>query len=346
MTTVRITKKIPPGFSLDVEFTLAPGITALLGPAGAGKTVILEALAGLVRPDSGRILLDDAILYDGGAAVDAPPRDRRCAYISHDDSLFPHMTVRQNLAFAAGGFPRLERHRRIAETLARWQLTELAAAAPRSLTGAQGLRTAIARDLIVEPKLLLMDERGLATGAGEALLAELRAATPAPILLVTADLDLCCAAANQLLLLEAGRIVQRGAPREVVEGPESVEAARLLGYENILEATIAALDPGRDASRLAFENFELAAPYIPGHFRGDRVSVAIRPTALRLHSGDAPPPLNSVKAELLRTHCRTQTARLEFSGGIVADVVLADYERLREARAWQVEFPAENLRIL
>lgn len=105
MTQVRISKKAPPGVSLDVDFTISAGVTAIFGPTGAGKTLLLEAIAGFVTPDSGRILLDDAILFDAAARVNLPARRRRCGFVFQSDALLPYLTLRQNLAFAAGGFP-------------------------------------------------------------------------------------------------------------------------------------------------------------------------------------------------------------------------------------------------
>jgi ABC-type molybdate transport system ATPase subunit len=112
MTSVRIAIG-----QLEVDFQIGPGVTALYGPPGAGKSKLLDAIAGFDRPDSGRILLDDAILFDAATGVHLPPQRRRVALVPHADSLFPHMTRRQNLAFAAKRWPRLERHRRVAETI-------------------------------------------------------------------------------------------------------------------------------------------------------------------------------------------------------------------------------------
>ena len=292
MTHARILKRIPPRFSLDVEIPLAPGVTALYGPAGAGKTLILETIAGFVRPDSGRILLDDVILFDAQSRVSVPPRRRNCGYIAQRDALFPHMTLRQNLVFPAKRFPRLERHRRVGEMIERFQLADSAALRPHEASPAQRLRCAVARALIAVPKLLLIDERAF----DAPLFQQVRAAFAGPILLVTADLDLCCAAADEVIVLEAGRIVQRGAPRAVLDRPASVEIARLLGIPNLFQATIAALDPARDSSRLDFAQFALTGPYIPGHFRGDRVWVAVHPEDLRVHSGDLESQPNFVSA--------------------------------------------------
>jgi molybdate transport system ATP-binding protein len=204
------------------------------------------------------------------------------------------------------------------------------------------LRGALARALLASPKLLLIDERGI----GETLLRAVRAAFSGPILLVTGDLDLCSAAADQLLLLEAGRIAQAGAARTVCDHPASAQAARLLGIPNIFAGAITALDPSRNTSRLEFDGFALAGPYIPGHFRGDRVSVAVRAESLRVHSGDLERPPNAVAAALVRVSRRVRDVRLEFSGGIFADVSHAEFERQKDNTSWQVEFPPEALRVL
>ncbi len=273
MTSAHIGKKIAPGFALDVEFAVPPGVTALYGPAGAGKTLILEALAGFATPDSGRILVDDALVFDAAAHVSVPAHRRRCAYVPQGDGLFPHMTLRRNLAFAAHGSPRVERARRVAEALERFGLGAAATRLPGELAPAEKLRGEVARALLASPKLALLDERGI----DEAVLRTVREAFAGPILLVTNDPDLCAAAADRVILLNGGRIVQSGAARNVLDRPESVDAARVLGIPNIFECTVAGLDPGRHSSRLEFAGFAIDGPNLPGHFRGDRVWIAVRP---------------------------------------------------------------------
>jgi ABC-type sulfate/molybdate transport systems ATPase subunit len=341
MTHARIGRKITPALSLEVDFEIA-GLTALYGPAGAGKSLILEAIAGFVKPDSGRILLDDAILFDAESRVNIPPRRRHCGYVAQRDALFPHMTLRRNLLFAAPRGPRLERSRRAAEMLERFQLTPVAASRPREIEAAEALRGAVARALLASPKLLLLDDRGF----DEALLRTIREAFSGPVLLVTGDLDLCCAAAGRLILLDRGRIVQSGAPRAVVDRPESVDAARLLGFSNIFEGEISALDPARKSSRLEFAGFALTGPYIPGRFRGSRVSIAVLPADLRVHSGEIERQPNAITASLVRVSRRARVVRLEFSGGIFADVSHEEFERQKDNRSWQVEFPPPALRAL
>ncbi len=342
MMQARLGKKVPPSLSMDLELSIESGITAIYGAAGSGKSLLLELLAGFAMPDSGRILLDDRILFDAAARIHVPPKARRCGYIPQRDSLFPHLTVRQNLAFAAEHLARLERHRRIAEMLERFDLTALAASLPYAAAPECRLRAEVARLLLSEPRLILLDARPWT----QPLLDGIRAAASVPVVMVTGDLDLCCSAAGKLVLLERGRIVQQGKPREVLDVPDSVETARALGIPNLFEAEIGALDPGRNTSRLEFDGFSLTGPYIRGHFRGDRVWVAMYAEDLRVHSGDIQPPSNSIRLKLARASQRAKTVRLEFEKGIVADLPHSEYARAKDNKSWQVEFPPEALKIL
>jgi ABC-type sulfate/molybdate transport systems ATPase subunit len=330
MTSVRAAI-VPPRFALDVDFPVLPGVTAIYGLAGAGKTLLLEIVAGFVRPDSGRILLEDVILFDAAARVHLPPRRRRCAFVPQSESLFPHMTPQRNLAFPAKRWPRLERHRRVADMMAKFQLTD---AAPKQAW-------TVARALIAEPRLLLLDDFGLSSG----LLRQVRENTAARILLASRNLDLCCAA-DQLLVLDAGRVLQSGAPRQVVDQPQSVEVARLLGIPNLFQATVGSLDPGRNRTLLECDHFTLGGPYFPGHFRGDRVWVAAAAEDLRVHSGDLGPQPNCVALDLVRVVPRTRSVLLEFSWGVSVALAHDAFARQKDNKDWLVEFPPEALRIL
>jgi molybdate transport system ATP-binding protein len=328
--------------NLEIDLPLPDGITAMYGPAGAGKTATLEAIAGFVRPERGRILIDDAIVFDADSRVNLAPRRRRCGWVGWRDALFPHMTVRQNLLFAAGRWARLERTKRVAEMLERFELADALEMRPRDLTPARRLRAEVARALITEPKVLLVDDRG----ADEALLRLVRAAFDGPVLWVTGRLDLCYSSADYLALVEDGRMVGHGAAREVMERPESVEAARLAGISNVYPATIAALDPGRNQSRLECADFVLTGLYLKGHFKGDRVWVGIRAEDVRVHGGELEPDVNYVPVQLTRTTERPRSVRLEFAGGVAAEISREQYTRLKDNKGWQVEFPPAALRVL
>ena len=336
----------------DVEFQAASGITALFGAAGAGKTLILEAVAGFVTPASGRIILDDEILFDGASRVNLPPRRRHCGYVARHWALFPHMSLHDNVLFPLAGLARLERHRRAMETLERFALQEAAARRPHEVTPAERLRATVARAIMGEPRMLLVDEP--ATGLDLALRAEwhktlrmVRDETSLPVLLAARELDTCFELAGNMLLLDAGRILQSGPPRKVLDQPVGVDAARLLGIRNLFPAEIVALDPGRNTSRLRLENFELAGPYLPGRLRGDRVWLCVEPGQLHAAPRNgAKPPMNHVAARLERASEMPRAVRLEFEGGIVAEIARREFEEQRDNKEWLVEFPPHALRVL
>ncbi len=339
------------GFSVDIEFQASAGVTVLFGPSGSGKTLTLDSIAGFVRPDEGRILLDDAILFDGGTGIHLPPRARNCGYVFQNYALFPHMTLRENLTFAVEKRPRLERHRRVNEMLDRFRLQDAAGRRPHEVSGGQKQRCSIARALIGSPKLLLLDEP--AQGLDAPLRAELyevlrqvRAEFRTPVLLVTHDLDECFELAEEMLVMREGRIVQSGTPRKVLDQPANLDVARLLGRFNLLAGEIRSLDPGRNKSRVLIGEYELDGPYFPGRLKGDRVTVCVRPEQLKASARNGLPGPNQIPAELKRAIETPQSMRLEFTGGIVVDVSHAEFERLRDNQEWIIEFSPASLRVL
>jgi molybdate transport system ATP-binding protein len=143
--------------TLDVALTLAPGeLLALSGPSGAGKTTLLRMLAGLTRPDGGFLRVEGQLWYDQASRQWVPPQRRPLGYVFQDYALFPNMTVRENLAFAAEGQPNAKQL--VSELLKLLELTELAARRPAALSGGQQQRVALARALARRPRLLLLDE--------------------------------------------------------------------------------------------------------------------------------------------------------------------------------------------
>ena len=356
MIQVRIQKQFAPdvdspAFSLHVDFAASAGITVLFGPGGSGKTLTLDAIAGFVRPDQGRILLDDDILFDGAAKVHLPSQSRNCGYVFHNYALFPHMTLRQNLSFAAERRPRLERHRKVNEMIEAFHLAEVAARLPGEVPRSQKQRCAIARALIGTPRLLLLDEpaRGLdAFSKAElsSLLRRVRTDFGAQVLLATDDLDGCFETGDEMLVYQNGRLIQTGSPRKVFEAPASIEVARMLGKFNLLPAEIRALDPARNYSRVRYETFDLTGPYFPGHLLGDKVWLCVRREQIRARGRDGKPGPNQIPVQLLRVVDSPGALRLEFAGEITAEMTHAEYEKQKHNKEWLIEFPAEVLRVL
>jgi molybdate transport system ATP-binding protein len=356
MIQARLRKTFPArsdsaGFSLDLEFRAAAGITVLFGPSGSGKTVTLDSIAGFVRPDEGRILLEDDILFDGVTGVHLPPQARNCGYVFQNYALFPNMTLRENLVFAAERRPRLERHRRVNEMIERFRLGDAAGRRPHELSGGQKQRCSIARALIGAPKLLLLDEP--AQGLDAPLRAEfydvlrqVRSDFKTPVLLVSHDLDECFELGEEMLILRDGRIVQSGTPASILDLPSNLDVARLLGRFNLLPGEIRALDPGRNTSRIQVGEFQLEGPYYPGRLKGDQVTVCVRPDQLRAMARNGRPGPNQIPADLNRAVERSQSMRLEFDRGITVELSRVEYERQRDNQQWLIEFPSTTLRVL
>ena len=356
MIQARVRKQFAPGpesagFSLDLEFQASRGFTVLFGPSGSGKTLTLDSIAGFVRPDEGRILLDDQILFDGAAGVHLAPRARRCGYVFQNYALFPHMTLRQNLEFAAERIPRLERHRKVSEMLEKFHLAEVSGRRPYELSGGQKQRCSIARALIGAPRLLLLDEP--ARGLDAPLLADLysvlrqvREEFGIPVLLVTHDFEECLELGDEMIVVRQGRAVQSGPPRNILEQPANVDVARLLGVFNLLPVEIRSLDPGRNASRLRYQEFELTGPYFPGRLIGDQVWLCIRPDLLSVAPRNGRAGMNQIPAALVRTIEKPDRVRLEFSGGIAVEADRAALQSYGSVKEWVIEFPQTGLRIL
>jgi len=339
------------GFRLDVDFETAADVTVLFGASGSGKTLTLDAIAGFVRPDQGRILLDEEILFDSAVGIHLPPQRRRCGYVFQNYALFPHMTLRENLEFAAKVRPGLERHRRITEMLERFRLADVAGRQPHEVSGGQQQRCSVARALIGTPRLLLLDEpaRGLdAPLRAElyAVLRQVRREFSTPILLVTHDLDECFEIGEQMLVIDDGRVVQSGAPHDILERPASVTVARLLGKYNLLQAEILSLDPPNHSSQLRVGGFEVAGPYFPGRLRGDRVWIYVRPRQLRARPAHGETKPNEIEADLVGIAERPGRVRLIFQGGVSVDLDRSDYEVNKDNKRWVVEFPLDSLRII
>ena len=217
-------------FRLELALTVGRETVALVGPSGAGKTSILRAVAGLARPERGRIALDGRVLFDAAAKIDRPPEERRVGYVFQEYALFPHMTVRQNVAYAGG--------ERAAETIDRLGITALAQAYPGELSGGERQRVGLARALARDPGVLLLDEpmSALDTHTRSSVRAELKRTLDhldLPVLLVTHDFPDAAVLADRVGVLVDGRLLQVGSPGELIAAPADAFVASFTGA-NIL----------------------------------------------------------------------------------------------------------------
>jgi len=247
--SVEITKRLPE-FTLDVAWSAGDGVAVLFGPSGAGKTLTLQCLAGLIRPDAGRIVVDDRVLFDSATGVDLPPQHRRVGYVFQGYALFPHLTVGQNVAFGLRDRPRAERLARAAEVMERLGLGGLEHRRPGELSGGQRQRVALGRALAIDPALLLLDEPLSALDAPlrRSLRDELRTILRGwgtAAVLVTHDFTEAYQLADRIVIYQGGRVIQSAPRAELLWRPASEAVARIMGLRNVLHGTVVKAMPDR-----------------------------------------------------------------------------------------------------
>jgi ABC-type sulfate/molybdate transport systems ATPase subunit len=265
------------GFELQVALTAGAGAIALVGPSGAGKTTVLRAIAGLRRPQQGRIALGERVWFDAAAGVDLPPEDRSVGLVFQDYALFPHMSVRDNVAF--GGTERAD------EYLERLGVAHLARERPARLSGGERQRVALARALARDPAVLALDEplsaldahtRAEVRGELQALLAELRI----PTVVVTHDFRDAAALAGRMIVLVGGRVHQEGSASDLIARPADAFVASFTGG-NLLPGTARSGSPG-GGSQVVLDG---GGTVEVGEDVSGRIGVAVYPWEVSLAAG-------------------------------------------------------------
>jgi molybdate transport system ATP-binding protein len=210
-----------PAFDLNVTADIHPGITIVFGPSGAGKTTLLECIAGLLTPNSGRIAIGNRILFDTSQKVDVDVHQRRIGYVFQDLALFPHLTVAKNIEYGIRSATVEARERKVADILNSFRIAGLRGRKPSEISGGERQRVALARSLVTDPCLLLLDEplAALDSGTKQKIIDDLRTWNDAhgiPVLYVTHSREEVFALGDHVLMLEAGKIVADGTPEAVV----------------------------------------------------------------------------------------------------------------------------------
>jgi ABC-type sulfate/molybdate transport systems ATPase subunit len=346
----RLRKRLPAAgdtaaFELNIHLKTDAAVTVLWGASGAGKTLALQCLSGFAKPDEGRILVNDELFFDAAAAVNLPPRARRCGYMFHDHALFPHMTVRENLKFAAARHSsRLNKHRRMADLIEAFALADLAARKPAQLSTGEQQRAAVARMLLGDPHILLLDEptRGLDARFRQSFYEVLRTTrerSPAPIVWVTHDLEECIQFGDFICLMEFGHFLQSGPREQVFALPANAGVARTLGIYNLLPATITALDPSRDTCLLDVASSDVQGRYLKGRLIGDQGYLCIRQTEARLLPNLGRRDPNQIVLRVLGVTPSARGVRVSLEHDAAAFVSEAQYELLRGENTLKLEIP-------
>ena len=265
-------------FALEAELTAPRGPLVIMGPSGAGKTLTLRAIAGIVRPASGRIALKGRVLFDRESDVWAPPQARRAGYVPQEYALFPHLTVEGNISFGLRGAARDEKRRRVEELLTLTGLGPQRGARIGQLSGGQRQRVALARAMAVRPEVLLLDEpfAALDVPTRQTLMDDLQrllTETRTEAIIVTHDRSEALRLAEYVAVMIGGRVRQTGTPAEVFGSPADEEVAAFVGVETIVPGLVRELDAGVPVIDVAGHVIEGGR----GVAAGESVLVCLRP---------------------------------------------------------------------
>jgi len=326
-------------FRLSLALDVAAETVAVVGPSGAGKTSVLRAIAGLLRPERGRVALGDETWLDTEARVDLPPERRRVGLVFQEYALFPHLTVRANVAF--GGRDRVD------ELLERFGIAGLAGARPGAISGGERQRVALARALARDPGVLLLDEPLSALDAhtrrrvrGE--LRDVLGELGLPTLIVTHDFEDATSLADRVGVLVDGRLLQVGSPSELVAAPADAFVAGFTGA-NLLRGVASASSNG--LTEVALDAGFTA--YSVDEARG-RVALAVYPwevSVAREAADDS--AVNHLRAPIASIVTLGNRARVRI-GPVTAEVTTQSAERLglHEGEVVVASFKATGARLL
>jgi molybdate transport system ATP-binding protein len=286
-------KRSLPGFDLNVDFSINRDLLAILGPSGSGKTMTLQCIAGLTRPDEGRIELNGKVLYDSEAGINLPPQKRKVGFVFQNYALFPHMTVTENVAYSIRHLPAAEVDRKVERLMNIMNVGPLSGRYPKQLSAGQQQRVAIARALAPDPEVLLLDEpfSALDSQLKERLELELLALQReyhGSMILVTHDLAEGYKLGSQIAIYQAGRIAQCDTRQKIFAAPVNRTVARLTGVRNLMDGIITRLEGQFVWINIVAWDASLKASVgaDSGLSQGQKVVVGIRPEYVDLKQDD------------------------------------------------------------
>jgi len=219
--SVRLRLRLSSSFSLDVDFTVNPGVTIVFGESGSGKTTLLRSIAGFSRPEQGRVTIGERVLYDSASGTNIDPSLRRVGFVFQDLALFPHLSAAQNIEYGLASLDRNERRRRTAAIASSFDIVDVLGRRPKQISGGERQRVGLARTLVTNPDVLLLDEplSALDRKTQSRIMADLQrwnVEHQIPILYVTHSTREAFTLGDRVLVLDDGAIVADGTPDQVI----------------------------------------------------------------------------------------------------------------------------------
>lgn len=252
-------------FALEAKFCSEAPVTALFGRSGAGKSTIVKAIGGLIRPDTGRIVVGGAVMFESGTAIDMPARTRRIGHVFQDARLFPHMTVAQNLAYGGRFAAQKPSSETFDEVVKLLDIGPLLARRPAGLSGGETQRVAIGRALLMSPVALMMDEPLASLDShrkAEILpyLDRLTAETDIPVLFVSHTLEEVARLASSLVLIDNGQVITSGPVEDILARADLADLTGVAEIGTILTATVGSTDEAYDLTALQIAGQTMTVP--------------------------------------------------------------------------------------
>ncbi len=351
-------------FQLDVSLEAGRELVSLFGYSGSGKTLTLEAIAGLRKPDRGYVAVDGSTVFDSEKKINVPAHKRGIGYLIQDGALFPHLTTAQNIAFGLRHASRKERDARVRELLVLLDLSEFGSRYPSSLSGGQKQRVALARALAPKPQTLLLDEPFASLDAAtretsRSELFKLQEELGLTILFVTHELSEAFSLGEKIAVFDGGRILQSDSNHAIYQSPKSRRVALLTGTANVLDGVVE--ESSEDGLEIRTKDFTVSANRYPFSM-GDRVQVCIRPESVLLIRKDRPPSEasreNNIQGTVVDQTARGSLYTLQFqvdgsNGG--SDPTILQIElpahvygvmSVREEKKWTVSLRRDSLHVI